>query len=105
MCHIWATPAQKRSAKTSVASATKPSAAIMVNRKRDDFEIALIRGALARDMPILGICRGIQEINVALGGTLHYRVHLLPEICASILGRYPQAHIVIAGEDIRFLAI
>lgn len=39
--------------------------------ERDAFEIALVRAAIARDMPLLGICRGMQLINVALGGTLH----------------------------------
>lgn len=37
---------------------------------RDTFEIALVRAAIQRDMPLLCICRGIQVLNVALGGTL-----------------------------------
>ncbi len=37
---------------------------------RDSFEIALTRAAIERDMPVLGICRGMQLINVARGGTL-----------------------------------
>jgi putative glutamine amidotransferase len=51
-------------------SGADPTATKLVDRPRDDFEIALIRGALDRDMPILGICRGIQILNVACGGTL-----------------------------------
>jgi putative glutamine amidotransferase len=39
-------------------------------RERDEFEIALTRDALKRGMPYLGICRGMQLLNVALGGTL-----------------------------------
>ncbi|MCC6314942.1 MAG: gamma-glutamyl-gamma-aminobutyrate hydrolase family protein [Thermomicrobiales bacterium] len=41
-----------------------------VDPVRDEFEIALARGAVKREVPLLGICRGIQSINVALGGSL-----------------------------------
>src|SRR5919197_1385411 len=44
---------------------------------RDGFEIALLNGAMERAMPVFGICRGMQLINVALGGTL---VQHLPEV-------------------------
>lgn len=46
-------------------------------RARDDFEIALVRRALERDLPLLGVCRGMQIMNVARGGTLHQD---LPEL-------------------------
>lgn len=39
-------------------------------RERDDFELALLREALARDLPVLAICRGHQLLNVCLGGGL-----------------------------------
>ena len=46
-------------------------------RDRDSWESALLGEALHRGMPVLGICRGAQVINVALGGTLHQH---LPDI-------------------------
>ena len=39
-------------------------------RERDRFELALCHGALARGLPLLGVCRGMQLLNVACGGTL-----------------------------------
>jgi putative glutamine amidotransferase len=40
------------------------------SRERDDFELALARRAMERDIPLLAICRGAQVMNVARGGTL-----------------------------------
>ncbi|MBB3220428.1 putative glutamine amidotransferase [Massilia umbonata] len=45
---------------------------------RDATTLPLIRAAIKRGIPLLGICRGFQEINVALGGTLHQAVQELP---------------------------
>jgi putative glutamine amidotransferase len=45
--------------------------------ERDRAELALLRAALARDMPVLAVCRGSQVLNVALGGDL---VQHLPEV-------------------------
>ena len=46
---------------------------------RDKFELELVRRALERKLPVLGACRGIQILNVALGGTLVQDVSLKPE--------------------------
>jgi gamma-glutamyl-gamma-aminobutyrate hydrolase PuuD len=48
-----------------------------VEPRRDEFELALVPAALERGLPILGMCRGIQILNVALGGTLHQDVSLV----------------------------
>lgn len=46
-------------------------AAHRLNLARDRFEVEIIRRALTKPLPILGICRGAQLINVVLGGTLY----------------------------------
>ena len=48
-----------------------------VQQERDAYELALVRGALERGMPILGICRGMQILNVAYGGTIEQH---LPDV-------------------------
>ncbi len=50
----------------------RPSAALgSVNRRRDDMEFCALELALEQQLPVLGICRGAQVLNVALGGTLY----------------------------------
>jgi putative glutamine amidotransferase len=51
----------------------------MHDLERDATTLRLIPEAIARGMPVLAICRGIQELNVALGGTLHQLVHEVPD--------------------------
>lgn len=41
---------------------------------RDEAEFALVEAALKLDLPVLGVCRGMQVLNVALGGTLHQHI-------------------------------
>jgi len=48
-----------------------------VDRARDAWELALVEAALERDLPIFGICRGLQVLNVARGGSL---VQHLPDV-------------------------
>lgn len=57
---------------------------------RDATTLALIRLALDEGVPLLAICRGFQELNVALGGTLHARVHELPERMDHRRPQHPQ---------------
>jgi putative glutamine amidotransferase len=54
----------------SLYGAVEGPHATVHDRQRDEFELAIISAALARQIPILAICRGIQILNVALGGTL-----------------------------------
>jgi gamma-glutamyl-gamma-aminobutyrate hydrolase PuuD len=53
-------------------------------RERDTWEVSLCRAALAADIPLLAICRGLQVLNVAQGGTLHQH---LPEVVGHSLHR------------------
>ena len=44
------------------------------NLVRDEFELALLKEALRQNKPIMAICRGVQLVNVAFGGTLHQEI-------------------------------
>ena len=46
--------------------------------QRDDLALALAQACVARGVPLFGICRGLQEINVAFGGSLHPEIRELP---------------------------
>ena len=66
---------------------------------RDATTLPLIRAALASGVPILAVCRGIQELNVALGGSLHQNVQEVPgrfdhraDKSATIDAQYGPAH-------------
>ena len=47
----------------------------LLDPRRDALTMALVPAALASGTPLFGVCRGLQEMNVALGGSLHQQVH------------------------------
>jgi len=53
-------------------------ASLPLDPERDAWTLPLVTQALARGLPLLAICRGTQEVNIALGGALHQAVHELP---------------------------
>ncbi|MGH7115709.1 MAG: gamma-glutamyl-gamma-aminobutyrate hydrolase family protein [Stellaceae bacterium] len=69
--------------------------------RRTAFELAAARGALARDMPVLGICGGQQLLNVALGGTLIQ--HIPDEVPDCLPHRQPNPRDE-PGHDVRVIA-
>ncbi|ETX15624.1 glutamine amidotransferase [Roseivivax halodurans JCM 10272] len=48
------------------------------DRGRDAVVLPLVRACIERGQPVLGVCRGFQEVNVAMGGTLHPEIRELP---------------------------
>ena len=66
-----------------------------VDRSRDVFEVALVRGARERGLPVLGVCRGMELINVAYGGTLRGGVRHEAADDAALPGlRDARAHVI-----------
>lgn len=59
-----------------------------VSPQQDRFETAMLRGALANELPVLAVCRGMQLTNVVLGGTLVQHLGDLPN-AASLVGHAP----------------
>jgi putative glutamine amidotransferase len=73
----------------------------------DRFELELTRAALTRGMPVLGICRGMQVLNVALGGSLHQH---LPDLAGETEHRQQRpnsepTHRVTLGRDSRLMKV
>ena len=60
---------------------------VKTKERRTAFELALTRGALARDLPLLGICGGEQLLNIVLGGTLIQ--HVPDEVPAALAHEQP----------------
>jgi putative glutamine amidotransferase len=86
----------------SLFGATVKHATVTTKDRRTAFELALMRGLLAKDLPILGICGGQQLLAVALGGTLVQ--HLPDEIPSGIPHEQPNprteaGHEVIVAAD------
>jgi putative glutamine amidotransferase len=50
----------------------------LLDPRRDALTMALVPAAIAAGVPLFGVCRGLQEMNVALGGSLHQQVHTEP---------------------------
>lgn len=74
---------------------------VTVKTRRTAFELAMIRGALASDLPILGICGGQQLLNVALGGTLIQ--HIPDEIADCLAHEQPNPRDQ-AGHEVELVA-
>ena len=65
---------------------------------RDRFELELVTRALERDMPVLGVCRGSQVLNVACGGDL---VQHLPEVVGSERHKHTPGHFAVHDVEVR----
>ena len=80
-----------------------------IDEERDRFEVELIHATRARDLPFLGICRGLQVLNVALGGSLYqdlsYRAGTDPTHMNSRERRAEPAHPVVIAPGSRLAAI
>ncbi len=72
-----------------------------LDQGRDQFDQPLIQAALEMGLPFFGICRGMQELNVALGGEMHQKLYEIPglldhreDYTASVPDQYADVHTV-----------
>jgi putative glutamine amidotransferase len=73
-------PGSRSDVHPSVYGKGEHPASTIFDRARDRTALALIRAALVRAVPVLGICRGAHEMNCALGGSLHQSLDELPDV-------------------------
>jgi putative glutamine amidotransferase len=97
----------------SNVEATRFGAAVLptdlVDPRRDQLTMGLVRASLAAGVPLLGVCRGLQEINVALGGSLHQALHEQPGMMdhrepagADLAAQFAQRHEVLLAPGSAF---
>ena len=81
-----------------------PRKGVPLDERRDSTAVPLLQSAIEAGKPVLCICRGFQELNVALGGTLHREVHEVPgrfdhrEKGTALEEQYAPAHPVTVAE-------
>jgi putative glutamine amidotransferase len=63
------------------------------DRNRDALALAVVEASVARGMPLFGICRGFQEMNVAFGGSLHPEIRELPGRINHRMPRLPNGEV------------
>ncbi|GGB99395.1 hypothetical protein GCM10011352_26980 [Marinobacterium zhoushanense] len=74
-------------------------AKVKLDPQRDQLEIDWIRKALANGIPLLGICRGAQLINVVLGGALHQDIRHLRQLTYNRPGLLPTKQVRVANDS------
>lgn len=74
-------------------------ARVKTDPERDRLEIEWIKKALASDIPLLGICRGAQLINVVLGGNLHQDIRTMRRLTSNRPGLLPTKRVVLEPDS------
>ncbi len=72
-------------------------AALAEQANRDELEVPLLRESISRGIPVLGICRGMQLINVCLGGSLHQEISVFYEESPILTTLLPRKRIQVSA--------